>query len=268
MRLVQGMVAAVLVMLPTASVAQTLERVSDERRLFVDVNLVGASSALADGREFTGRTLTFGEIATTRAVYPKPSGRTGPVLIDVGGGILLARGFGIGVAYSRASSADRVDLRATIPHPVTFNAASTGSGVTAQGLVRTDAATHVFIALVPVRTDTSQFRILAGPSFFSYSADMVKEVLYDQLVNDGEPLFLRSVVITGITSEGVSGRTVGFHVGLDYAHFINMTFGITGGVRYSFGTVGVSREPLSALPQEFRVGSRVFFLGVRLRLRG
>jgi hypothetical protein len=265
MRVVQGIAIAVLLMAPSAGFAQTVERVSDERRLFVDVNLIGPSATLSERREFTSRFITSGEIATSLATYAKPSGQTRPVLIDFGGGVLLTRVFGIGAAYSRTAYDDRVSLQATVPHPLFLDAPATTLGVTDRSLVRTEAATHLFIALLPVRTDRSQLRLSGGPSFFSYSADMVKEVLYNQTFSEEAPQ--STVNIAGFTSEQTTGRAIGFHVGLDYAHFLTETFGLTGGMRYSYGTVGVSREPLSTLPQEFRVGGRLFFLGVRFRFR-
>jgi hypothetical protein len=40
---------------------------------------------------------------------------------------------------------------------------------------------------------------------------------------------------------------------------------VAGGVRFSYGTVTVDREPLSRIAQQIRVGTTAVFAGVRLR---
>jgi hypothetical protein len=259
-----GLLAIIVLGLPAASAGQTLVRLSDELRLFVDVNLAGPNSPHGGEREFDSRFVVSGEIGTARVRYPKPSGQTGPVLADVGGGIMLTRVLALGATYSRASYEERALLQTTIPHPEFFDFPSSGSGVSDEPLNRTEAATHVFVALVPVRTYRSQFRVLGGPSFFWLSADMVREVTYDQTAT---PAPQNTVVVTGVVSERVAGAGFGIHVGADYAHFLNDRIGIVGGLRYSTGKVSVDHEPLSGVAQEFRVGNRLIFLGVRLRFR-
>jgi hypothetical protein len=55
---------------------------------------------------------------------------------------------------------------------------------------------------------------------------------------------------------------------VDFAFFFNKLLGISGGFRYSEGTVTLKEEPLSKIRQDIRVGSTMFLVGLRLRFGG
>jgi hypothetical protein len=232
--------------------------------MLVDINLFDTANSLAHGRDFTSLFLKFAEVGSTRATYPKPSRANQFPLPDLGASFMLTRSIGVGVSYSRTTYEDVARLTATIPHPVFLNASSTGTGETADALNREEAEKRIFGALVPLQTNRFQLRIFGGPSFFSYSADMVRDVSYAQTFDELTPQ--SSITINGFTSEKVRGDAIGFHVGGDFTYFFRKRFGVSWGVRFSRGTITVAEEPMSKLSQEIRVGSALGFLGVRFRL--
>ena len=265
MRVVPAILVAVLVMTPRASEAQSAERVWDEPRIFVDVNLFGSASSLVRDRTFTSIFVVSGELGTFRANYPGPSRASLFPLVDLGGGYMITRSFAAGVSFSRIKFEDAAGLEATIPHPTFLNAPASDTGAT-DALTRRESATHIFAAYVPLRTDRAELRIFGGPSFFWYTADMVNDISYAQTF---DPLSPQNVVtIDGFTSGEVSGSAIGFHLGGDFAYFFTRMFGMGAGVRFSRGTVTVDPEPLSQVSQEIRVGGTVVFLGVRIHLGG
>jgi hypothetical protein len=266
MRLILGMLVALLLTIPRTSTAQTAAPLSDESRIFVDVNLFDTANSRAHDRQFTSLFIRFGELGTLRATYPKPSRASQFAVLDLDGGFMLTRSLGFGVGYSRALPKDVVALAATIPHPTFLSAAASNVGMTGDALTREDAATNLFVVLVPVQTKRLQVRMLAGPSFFSYSSAMVQDILYEQTYDTLTPQ--STITITGFTSHDVKGSGVGFHVGGDVAFFFTKMFGVTGGVRFSRGTVTLDEEPLSKLSQEITVGGTMVFLGVRARFGG
>ena len=165
MRLVPGVLAALLLAIPAASLAQTPAPPADESRVFVDVNLLGWVSSLAHERQYRSAFVLFGEVASTAATYPKPSGANQP-LVDFGGGFMLTHSLGVGVGYSRTTYKDVVGLSATIPHPIFLNAAASDTGDTGSDLSRAEAATNIFVVYVPLRTGRSHLRFYGGPTIF------------------------------------------------------------------------------------------------------
>ena len=267
MRPVTALVALLLV-IPRSSPAQTdpAPRPSAEARFFVHVNPSGTAHSPAKPREFTSLFLRFSEVGSMRTIYPKPARVRLWPLLDAGGGLMLTRRVGLGVSYSRTDFEDVVGLAATIPHPSVLGAPATATGETTQTLARRESVTNVFVLLVPVRLHHAEVRLFAGPSFFSYDADMVDDVLFTQAADPLLPA--NTITIDGFTSREARGRAVGVHAGAEVAYFLTRMIGIAGGVRLSRGTVTVDEEPLSGLSQPIRVGGRLVFVGVRVRFGG
>jgi hypothetical protein len=265
MRIVLGLLAAVLLLIPQASFAQRTKPIVVPPRIFVDVNLFGTADSLARDRVFTARFLKFGEMATSRATYPRPAGTSG-FPVDVAGAFMVKPWIGVGVGYSRTQFEDTVGLEAVVPHPALFNANGTGVGVTDQALIRKEAAINIFLAVVPVRTDRLRIRLMGGPAFFSYTADMVHEVLYAQAFDPFSPQ--NAITVNGFASTEATGRRVGAHAGADVSYFFSRLVGVGAGVRFGFATVSLEEEPLSQISQDIRVGGTVVFLGVRVRAGG
>lgn len=263
MRLFTGVLVAVLVTLPQTTMAQSTSGTTVTFRPFVEVNFVGGVNSLAEERTFSSQFVKFSELATVRSTYPSPSNVGAFSTVEVGGGVMLMPALGLGVLYSDTAYENSADLATTVPDPIFLRAAASATGVTQGRLERRERATHVFVAWTPLRLTRTELRFIGGPSFFRYKATMVQDVLYTQTSNPSTPQ--NHVTIDGFTAGEVSDGGAGFHVGGDFAYFLTNAFGITGGARYSYGTVTVSHEPLSALSQEIRVGSTVGFIGVRVR---
>jgi hypothetical protein len=258
-------VAAVLAV-PRLSAAQAVAPSAappDLPRIYVDVNALGYSSPLGESKTFQKYGLNFGEVATFKATYPEPSG-SGPFPAYLGGGYMVSRLLAVGVSYSRMSRDSAVDVSAEIPHPAFFNAIAAGSGTTGTTLSRRESAVHVSLALVPVRSNRLEFRLLGGPSFFTLKGDMVSEIEYEQTFDSLAPQ--STVTVSGMSTRAASGNAIGFHAGADLTYFVHRFVGVAGGVRYGRATVAVDTEPLSAIRQEFLVGSTTAFLGLRVRI--
>ena len=258
MRFVAGVLVAFLVGIPRAGQAQTAPPTPENSRLFLEVNFLGSASSQAKTREFTSLFPLYGEVATTESLYPKPSLANPFSAVDVGGGIMLSRVLGVGVTVGRTAYEDVANLAATIPHPSILNAPTTASAVTNNVLRRRETATHVFLAIVPLRTARFEVRFFGGPSYFIYSADMVREVVHELSSQN-------ALTISGFTSSEAEAGSLGMHLGGDFAWFLTRRFGIASGLRFSRSTVTLDREPLSTIAQDIRVGSTHIYVGGRFR---
>jgi hypothetical protein len=265
MRPVIALVALLLV-IPRTSPAQTTSPPPDAPRFFVHVNPSGTAYSPAKPREFTSLFLRFAEVGSIRTTYPKPARVRLWPLRDVGGGVMLTRQVGIGVSYSRVDYDDAVGLTATIPHPTVLGATASATGNTGQTLARRESATHVSLLLVSAQRHGVEVRLFAGPSFFSYDADMVDDVQFAQAFDPVLPQ--NAITIDGFTTRDARGRAIGLHAGGEVAYFLTRMIGIAGGVRLSRGTVTVDEEPLTKVSQDIRVGGRLIFVGVRVRFGG
>jgi len=265
MRLPPGVVAAVLITLPQAVLAQGPDpEPATSSRFFVDANLSGVAASVAASRQFSSRFVTFGELGTARAGYPKPSHSSRFPFADLGGGIMFTPEVGVGISYSQTTYEDVIALTTTIPHPTLLNAAATADGETNGALKRRERATHVFVVgVTPLPINGTELRVAGGASFFSYHADMVQTVLFSQTYNQFTPQ--NTITISGIQSDVATGNAIGFHVSADFSYFFTKRIGIGTGVRVSRATVDIKPEPLSGLEQQVRVGAAAGFVGVRFR---
>jgi hypothetical protein len=265
-KIVRGCVVVALLAVPATSDAQQTQSragASRESRVFLDVGLFGVADSLAHARALTVPFVVFGENATIGATYPEP-GRARGLPIDLGGGFMIQPFLGVGATLSRTRYEHVVGLSATIPHPLFFNRPATASGVNDGALTAREQALHLSVAFVPIRRDRVEVRVIGGPSFFSYTADMVETVLYTQAFGEITPS--NTVAIAGSATRDTDGSGIGFHAGGDVTYFLNHVVGLGIGARYSRGVVTLDREPLTQLSQQFRVGNRFVFVGVRLRL--
>jgi hypothetical protein len=266
MRLVPGVLVAALLVIPRSGLAQASEPEPEFARFFFDANLAGGTSA-ARGRGFRSTFVRFGEVGSADVAYPKPSLSNPLAALDVGGGVMISRMAGVGVSYGRTPYRNAVQLSTTIPHPTVLYSLGTDTRLSAETLKRDETAVHVlFIGMAPLPFARSELRIAGGPSFFRYRADMVQTVLYDQAYDALTPK--NTITINGLATQQARENAIGFNVGGDFNYFFTRTFGVGTGVRFSWATVDVEREPLSDVAQRIRVGSTLGFVGVRFRFGG
>ena len=263
MRVMSGVILTILLTCPPPSGAQTVQDPPGPPRAFVDLNLVGATKSSSGDREFRSRFITFGEAASARATYPKPSDATLLPAIDVGAGYMVNSRVGLGINISRTSFEDVAHLGTTIPHPVVLTTPASAEGVTNRVLTRDETAVSAYVMAFPLRTTRAELRIFGGPTYFRTNAEMINSVAYSQ-TSSVSPL-TNAITITGFTAEDVRGGGLGFHLGTDFTYFVTKRIGVRAGIRYNEARVTVKDEPLSKLEQKLKVGGPLLFLGARFR---
>jgi hypothetical protein len=263
MRVISGVLLAIVLTCPRVSGAQTTAEPSVPPRAFLDVNLIGATKSASSAREFRSRFITFGEAGSARAIYPKPSSITLLPALDVGGGYITGSLLGLGINISRTSFEDAAQLGATIPHPVVLNSPASGDGVTNRRLTRDETAISAYVTAVPLRTSRAELRFFGGPTYFRVNVEMVQSVSYSQ--SSGVTPLTNTITVTGFTTEEAKGSGLGFHIGTDFTYFFTKMVGVRGGIRYNHAIVTIKNEPLSKLEQELKVGGPLLFLGARFR---
>ena len=175
---------------------------------------------------------------------------------------MFNRWIGAGVSIAGTAHEDIVGLGATIPHPYFFNAEVIASGATDDKLMRTEGSVHLQAMVAAYQGPRGRFRVLGGPTYFRYEADMVQDVEYTQIATRLSRA--QSVTITGYEAVTTEGTGWGWHVGADGSVFFNRVVGIGGFARFSRGTVEID-EPMSELLQDVTVGGLQVGGGLRLR---
>jgi len=237
-----------------------------QARGWVDVN-IGAAASGAGASTSTLVTPRSQELQTTAATYGKPS--TGADF-DFGGGYMITPRFGLGVSVSGTAHTGTVNLRATVPSPFLFNDLVTATSTRPDELIRTEGAMNIHMVFAPVNSERSFIRLFAGPTFFRYSADMVKAVRFTGSASNVRGS--NRITITGFDPGTGEGSGWGFHAGADASFFFSRIVGVGAFGRYSRGTVGVD-DPLSSpltpsIPnqiQDIKVGGLQAGGGLRLR---
>jgi hypothetical protein len=231
---------------------------AQDQKGWVNVNF-GVAASGAGSETFIFTDLLFSEPFAMASAYPKPSQGAE---FDFGGGFMFTPRVGLGVSFTGISHKDGAGLAVTVPHPFTFNASDTDAAPTQELLQRTEGAAHIELMLVPVQSERFQFRAFAGPSYFRYQADMVRDIEYSQVA----PLFTRLnlVTITGYEAIETEGTGWGFHAGADASWFFTRVVGIGGFGRFSRGTASID-EPMSEVSQDVKVGGFQGGGGLRLR---
>lgn len=254
-RLMLATSAALSVSVPV--VAQTLPQ-GDGRAWWADVNF-GVAASRAGTEDFVYAATRDMELLTLAAHYPAPP--TG-ASFDFGVGRMITPLVGLGMSFTGTAHEDTAGLGASIPHPYFFNAYGTDGSVTNEKLMRAEGGANVQIVIKVVRRPNVAVRVFGGPTFFSYRADMVRDISYFQLAT---PLSRANVVtIDEYMPVEVEGRGIGFHVGADVSWFFAQYVGLGGFVRLNAGTVTIE-EPMSERDQDLDVGGSQFGGGLRFR---
>jgi hypothetical protein len=249
-------VLALVVVAARPALAQSVSAAGD--RVWLGVNF-GVANSAASAATFTFETELFFEPLILDASYEKPSAGTA---FDVGGGVMITPVFGVGLTIARAAHADPAAVSLLVPHPFFFDASAEATGVSGD-LARTERAVHVHLAVTPLRTTRHTLRLVAGPSFFRYTADMVRDIAFEQVATS---LSLDNLVtITDTDVVEAEGTATGFHVGADVSVFFTHTIGVGAFARFSRATITLEEEPMSEVEQQITVGGFSVGGGVRLR---
>jgi hypothetical protein len=234
-------------------------------RVWIDVNF-GVLASAAKAETFTFTTELFEEPFILEAQYPKPSSTRG---VDFGGGLWLTRNLGVGLNFSQGTAKDPAGLRLEVPHPFFFEAIGIGTGDTADDLERREKATHIHVMFSPMVGGKTTIRIFGGPTFFRYRAEMVRDIIFEQLASstslDNEITIVDAEIVTAPVADDEGGKAIGFHVGGDVSIFFTKMIGVGGFVRFSRGTVTLDEEPMSEVAQDIKVGGVTFGGGLRIR---
>jgi hypothetical protein len=227
-------------------------------RAWVDVGF----ARMRSGRQTQTFTLTqtiSREVAAAAAAY---TGIPAYSDLDLGGGIGLHGGLGLGVHVDGATYEGPVGLAVSIPSPYFFNLNALDARPTSSTVRRQERAVDIGAAYTMSFSDRVSVRAFGGPTYFHVTNEMVNAVHYNQVASAFIPVNV--VAITSFTTQEVPASTLGFHVGADVAMFFARRVGVGGGVRFNKGTAGVT-DPLSGEHADLQVGHFEFTGGLRLR---
>ena len=245
--------------LPTVASAQTLG--SSTIRGFVSLNAGGAHPAVP----------SFSDVAVdvyginrdeVRADYRVKNGKS----LDVGGGVILGRGFLVGLAVSNSANKQPADLTLTLAHPQ-FHPTLTATTQTG-ALNHTETGVHIELGYALPQIKRVDVLVFAGPTHFSVSQPLVVDFVADETFDRTRRTY--SAVVSDPITERKTGGAWGYHVGTDVSVRVTRLVGIGGLVRYSKATVGLDNPMESMLhnrtvTQDLNAGGWQMSGGVRLR---
>jgi hypothetical protein len=123
-------------------------------------------------------TLTFslyGEPGTKTVTQDVDSG----ALIDFAVGARVWRNVSAGIGYHRESNSNDASATASVPNPVFF-ANNRAVAITADDLQRVEQAFHIQVGYLIPLSDVLSVHVMAGPSFFSLSQDVVSDMTFTE----------------------------------------------------------------------------------------
>jgi hypothetical protein len=157
---------------------------------------------------------------------------------DIGGAVRIWRGLGAGVAVTRFSDTQDVNVSATLPHPFLFRTDRNISGVAVGD--REELAIHVqAVYVIPVNPKL-QIVAFGGPSQFTVKQTVVTAVNFSESFPFDEAQFQTASIETEEESK------TGFNVGVDVAYYFTNNFGAGGIVRFSRASVTFSSGEVDA----------------------
>lgn len=166
------------------------------------------------------------ETGTTRVTYPVDAG---PVF-DVGGGVRLWRGLGVGVAVSRFSRDGAITASSSVPHPLFFQQHREVTG-DADGITREETGVHVQAQFTVPVTRSVHLTLMGGPSFLEVNHQLVLDVNYTETYPYDTAEF------AGVDTSSGKRSQAGFNVGADVRWMFTERLGVGGLVRFTRATV-------------------------------
>jgi opacity protein-like surface antigen len=193
-------------------------------RVFIGVN----GGYQASTTEFDDR-FTFTrdqETGTTQTGYPIEAGAT----IDVGGGVRLWRGLGVGLAVTSFTRDGLARTTALVPHPLYLDRHREAAGEPG-GIRREESAIHVQAQLSLPLTRRLHLTLMGGPSVLRVNQAMVIDVNYT------EEYPYDTVTFTGVDTARQKGTKTGFNVGADVRWMFTSRIGAGALVRLARATI-------------------------------
>ena len=233
---------------------------AEMERFFFDVSLGGQS------REQTFTTSSTFTLHSEQGAVAGAQSIGGGAVFDVGAGVNVWRGFGVGIAYSTLENDNDGAVSVRVPHPFIIGQPREATA-TVTDLEHSENVLHLqFRWTVPV---TSQFQValMLGPSFFTVRQD-IATVVAPRDISDPPPY--NSVTITNVTVTDVKDSPVGFNIGLDGTYSITRLYGINIGVggflRYSQASLDLPMpEGLTLGTADLEAGGGQAAVGLRLK---
>lgn len=224
-----------------------------EDRAFININL-GFRPTTVSFDEFS-TPVFYDERGTVRATHRIDGGIT---LIDVGGGVRVWRGLGVGGTLSRVSPADTTAVDASVPHPGLFNRPRRASAEVVSKQVQTTY--HIdALWLIPLRSRLD-VALSGGPSLIFLSQDLVSGIA----VAEDSPTFA-TVAIAKVNVVAADERVLGMHVGADVTYFLQPMIGVGATIRFVRATADFTHSDGTRVSVD--AGGLQFAVGARLRFR-
>ncbi len=239
--------------LAVSAAAQPSQVPDYPNRGWLDINLGGHSL-----RDEEVRTSILGVPTSTseRVTYPAPSDAA---FFELGGGFRLNRFLAVGAVLNASVTEDPAALMATQRHPGEPGRVHTATGMT-DDLERSEMAVHVSLYGTLVEGRFARLRVFAGPTVYSYEAQLVSRIRTEFVGNAGQP----PLAIVGYDVVDTDETAFGWHAGADASVFVWDWLGFGAVVRYGQGRVEIT-DPLSTFTSEIALGGLQFGGGVHVR---
>lgn len=184
-----------------------------EGKIFASVNVASQSAE----RSFDEtRTWSLYEETASFSGSHKVSGGS---FVDIGGGVRLWQGLGVGLAFSTMSDSADVPLAAQIPNPLFVNRPRSTSA-SAKGLEHKTTAVHLQAMYMIPLMKRVLITVSAGPTFFSVKQDRVENIELG-----AESLPYTSIGISRVSTVNTSTSKSGFNVGADVSYYFTKMVG-------------------------------------------
>jgi len=181
--------------------------------------------------------------------------KAGPA-VDVSGGAMVSKAFGIGVGVSRFSRATPVHFNGSVPHPFFFGQSRVVAS-DVSGLKREELAIHLQARVVVPAEGRIRVSVFAGPSFFSVKQDAIVDFTYADSYPYDEASFKSATTTTEKASK------LGFNTGADVAFFFARQIGL--GFTAQLSKATVSMKSAGSGNTEVKAGGLQTGGGLRLR---
>jgi hypothetical protein len=221
LRTLTGIAVALAMSVPTVAAAGE-PPAGWQGRVFVTVAAGVQTASPAFNYDFA--TTLFAENASAGLRIP---GRTGPTF-DIGGGVRVARNFGVGLTYSRYSRSRTALLTTTIPSPLVF-----GDSATIERripLQRDEDAFHIQAMYRVPLASRLEVGVFGGPTYFRCLDDTISTF---SLEGDFSPAMNWLVRFRNVTRTVDRDTAWGYNAGADVTYMATPHIGFGATFRFS-----------------------------------